>query len=176
VRFVRTLFPVVVVAVLAGCGEDEPRTLREWTPADHQQPQQPQEGRAAPPGGAAPGGGEPVQASEEQVRQAAAQLFQATCSGCHGARGAGDGASAPVAAMPNMTTTEWQASKADADIARAIRMGQGLMPAYGNQLNERGIAALVAHIRRLGPGGEDPPGADAMEPGEAPAPEPAPEG
>jgi len=51
--------------------------------------------------------------------------------------------------MPDFTAAAYQDAKTDADLSRAIRMGAGLMPAFGDQLNERGIAALVGHIRRL---------------------------
>lgn len=146
-RFVRALVAFWVIAVCAGC-EEEPHNLREWTAEDHLQPPQPDPSRA-PAGGQ--GGGQPVQATEAQIAAAAASLFEASCASCHGVSGSGDGPQAPVAEMPNLATAEWHAANTDADIARAIRMGQGAMPAFGNQLNERGIAALVAHVRTLNP-------------------------
>jgi mono/diheme cytochrome c family protein len=149
VRFARTLVALSAILACAACGEDA-RNLREWTAADHQQPQQPDPSRT--PGGQVPQQeAAAVEASPEQIQRAAASLFEASCARCHGAAGAGDGAAAPVADMPDMTSEAWHAANTDADIARAIRMGQGLMPAFGGQLNERGIEALVGHIRRMRP-------------------------
>lgn len=165
-RFVRTPIALAVIMLCSACGDDAPGNLREWTADDHLHPQQ------ADPSRVPPDQPQSAQASPQQIAQAAQQLFQVSCGGCHGAGGAGDGDAAPVQDMPNFTSAEWQESKGDADIARAIRMGQGLMPAYGSQLNDRGIAALVAHIRRLGPGGAAPEGAapeGAAPEGAAPA-------
>lgn len=166
-RFVRTLIALAAILSCPACDDDAPRNLREWTADDHLHPQQADPSRTPPdPQGQA------VEASPQQIAAAAEQLFQVTCGPCHGAQGAGDGAQAPIPEMPNFTTAQWQESKADADIARAIRMGQGLMPAYGGQLNDRGIAALVGHVRRLGPGGAAP----GSETPDVEAPEPAGEG
>ncbi len=155
-RFVWTLVFAATMLSGAACGDDRPRNVREWTAEDHLQPTQPDPARQGQSTGT-PNEGAP-EATPDQIREAAAGLFRATCGGCHGAGGAGDGAEAPVPNMPDFTSGAWQAAASDADIARAIRMGQGLMPAYGSQLNERGIAALVAHIRRLGPEGGAPEG------------------
>jgi mono/diheme cytochrome c family protein len=145
VRPGRTLiaFGLIVGALssAAGCQEARSRELTEWTPADHPQPAVPDPTR------------EPAveDASPETISRAAAALWVSSCAGCHGVEGHGDGPELPGGAHPrDLATAEFQGSVTDPDIARAIRMGRGMMPAFGSQLNERGIAALVGHVRTLG--------------------------
>lgn len=153
------VLPVLGIAlglpVLAGC-DDAPRDLREWEASDHVQPSQPDPERTAAEPSAPP--------DPETVRRAVTALWLERCASCHGAEGRGDGAQAP-AQIADFTSAEWQASRADADLARAIRMGQGLMPAFGSLINDRGIAVLVDHVRGFGPAdsGDDASAADAVE-------------
>jgi mono/diheme cytochrome c family protein len=139
-------FRPVVLALAAlllvgGCVE-QASDRREWRPDDHQQPQQADPERPA-------GSDEPP--SPEVVARAASALFRTRCAGCHGADGRGGGPEAPSGAdIPDLTTAEYQEGHSDAEIARAIRMGRGMMPAFGSQINQRGIAALVGHVRTLG--------------------------
>lgn len=119
--------------------------LREWTPEDHQVPR-----------GATEGQGEAVDTSTEdpgtaEIRAAAA-LYSALCSECHGSTGAGDGAGRPpMAQMPDFTSAELQTSRTDAELAQVIVAGRGgFMPGFGERLRDEGVAALVRHIRRLG--------------------------
>ncbi|MCB9595218.1 MAG: cytochrome c [Sandaracinaceae bacterium] len=119
--------------------------MREWRATDHAQPSA---GQPAPD--AEEPAGEP---SPEVLARAAAALWDVRCASCHGSTGDGAGAEAPTAEMPDFRTAAFQDGRTDADLSRAIRMGQGLMPAFGGQLNERGIDALVGHIRSLRPEG-----------------------
>jgi mono/diheme cytochrome c family protein len=48
-----------------------------------------------------------------------------------------------------MTTPEFQAQRTDAQLAQVIREGRGLMPPFGKQVNDQGIEALVAKVRRM---------------------------
>ncbi|MGE0788981.1 MAG: cytochrome c [Sandaracinaceae bacterium] len=146
-RLTSTPFWLAALALLSSACDEGPRNVREWTAEDHLQEAQADPSRVP--------AGQAVEASPEEIRAAAASLFAASCARCHGANGAGDGPDAPVAEMPSFASAEWQAARSDTDLARAIRMGQGLMPAFGSQLNDRGITALVQHVRRLG--GEDAP-------------------
>lgn len=125
----------VMALSFVGCGRE--REAREWRPDDHQPPSA--EAEAAQAGGA-----EPV-----TVERAAAALFAASCAGCHGVDGRGGGDSAPPGAvMPDLSAAAVQ-DRSDQDMATVIREGRGMMPGFGSQLNERGIAALVAHVRTL---------------------------
>lgn len=137
-----TLLALASLALASGCDGQPPRgDVREWRPSDHQQPAEPDPARTPAEPGAEP--------TPEMVARAAAALFDARCASCHGTSGRGDGPEAPTATMPDLTRPEYHEARSDADVARAIRMGQGLMPAFGGQLNERGIGALVGHVRSL---------------------------
>jgi cbb3-type cytochrome c oxidase subunit III len=74
-----------------------------------------------------------------------AALFKQKCSMCHGADGKGFAA----LKTPDFTDPKWQASKTDQEIASTIKNGkQGtMMQAFGNQLKDDDIDALVKQIR-----------------------------
>jgi mono/diheme cytochrome c family protein len=116
--------------------------MREWTPADHGQPQMPDSDR------------EPLaqaEPTEDAATRAARALWNATCSGCHGRDGRGHGeARPPGAQLPDFTTSAWQSSRTDAQISQAIRDGRGMMPGFGKQVNDQGIAVLLGYVRNLG--------------------------
>ena len=128
-----TLLALTLVSMaFAGCGDDEPTApRREWRPSDHTHVSAPPPADSSPQPASAP-------PTEAMIARAAATLFGSRCVSCHGASGAGDGAAAPTASMPDLRTDAYQEGHTDADIARAIRMGQGLMPAFGGQLNDTG--------------------------------------
>ena len=77
-----------------------------------------------------------------------ARLFQRQCATCHGARGAGNGPSAPMSGAANLAYPEYQRTTTDAEIALVIREGRGLMPPWGH-LNDAQVDALVAFVRTL---------------------------
>ncbi len=136
---------------MSACEEDERRgPVREWRASDHAQPATPDPARVAADAPVAPTAiAPPDEPSPEMVARAAAALFESRCASCHGVTGRGDGPEAPSASMPDLSNGAFQDGRTDADFARAIRMGQGLMPQYGGTLNERGITALVGHVRTL---------------------------
>lgn len=76
-----------------------------------------------------------------------AALFKQKCSMCHGADGKGFAA----LKTPDFTDPKWQASKSDKEIASIIKNGkQGtMMQAFGSQLKDDEIDALVKQIRSL---------------------------
>jgi cytochrome c oxidase cbb3-type subunit 3 len=76
-----------------------------------------------------------------------AALFKTKCSMCHGADGRGFAA----LKTPDFTDPKWQASKTDKEIASTIKNGkQGtMMQAFGSQLKDDEIDALVKEIRSL---------------------------
>ena len=139
------------VLALGACGEPPSTNLEEWTPADHQQ-----EDVADDVRGAAPDGVEADPATTE-IR-AAASLFGAMCASCHGPGGRGDGPGRPpIAEIPNFTDAAFQASRTDEQLTVAVSEGRGgFMPGFGDRLSPEGIAALVRHVRRLGPVAEAP--------------------
>lgn len=134
-----TLSVALAIGVLATGGCDDGNThggVREWRATDHQVPAQPAPDSSAQAALAPP---------PELVAQQAAALYSDRCASCHGADGVGVEPGAP-----DLSSAEYQASREDAEIAQAIRVGGGSMPAFGQHFNERGIAALVGHVRRLG--------------------------
>ena len=148
----------MVALSLGACGDPPP--TREWTPADHGQPVAPPTDRL----GNAPG--EPPPDATDNVARAARALWTASCAGCHGADGRGQGAARPPGAqVPDFTLDAWQSSRTDVQLRQTIHDGRGMMPAFGKQLNENGIGALIAHIRgfRAEPAPAD--GSGAVAPG-----------
>ena len=124
-----------IVALAAAC-DRAPEATREWTPQDHDQPEQ-QQGQPAPQGSGAP--------TTAQVL--ADTAWSQTCSACHGASGHGDGPNGALVKAPDLTDAAWQAKVSDQDIAERIRKGKGLMPP--NDLPDSTINALVARIRAM---------------------------
>lgn len=147
---------VIPILLLLSACRPASHATREWTPEDHGHPPEPPPEQGAP---AAP--------EEGGQERAARALWNVSCASCHGMRGRGDGRQPPPGAqMPDFSTAAFQGARTDAQLATSIREGQGLMPAFGKQLNADGIAALVAIVRSFGPA--------APQPDEAPPPAPAP--
>jgi len=120
--------------------------MRTWTPQDHGHAPQVGDTRAAPTAGLKTGS--PTQ--DPKIR-ASAVLWQMRCSSCHGPAGAGNGMGKPPGVqIPSFQSASWQKSQSDKQLVAVITQGKGLMPAFGKQLKQPDIEALVAHIRRLG--------------------------
>jgi mono/diheme cytochrome c family protein len=128
-----------------------------------------EDGRTAPP---EDGEEEPEPLGPAGEIRAAAALWRVTCAGCHGVEGHGGGPQLPpMARTVDFVDAEFQAGRTDEQLATVIAQGRGFMPGFGEQINPRGIAALVAHIRRFAPAPEAPPPANPpppLEPGTAP--------
>lgn len=139
-RFSLSISVCVLLAV--ACSEAPAAgDLRQWRPEDHGQPEEVDPARVP---------AEAPAAQPADPARAALALWKVACAGCHGVDGRGAGASLPPgASVPNFADAAWQAERTDAAIAEVIRGGRNLMPAFGAQITEDGIAALVAHIRSL---------------------------
>jgi len=85
-----------------------------------------------------------------------ARTFARTCAGCHGADGRG--APRPGFATPprDLTRPEFQAQKTDEQLRHSIRVGKGLMPAFGGLMGDEEIANVIAFVRTLVPPGSLP--------------------
>ena len=85
------------------------------------------------------------------------QLYQAYCVQCHGINGDGKGInSAQMTVMPrNHSDQAEMSARTDAELFKVIQQGgpsvnkSVLMPAWGGNLNDDQINALVAHLRTL---------------------------
>lgn len=136
------LLSAVVVLLLGGCDEGEPK--RVWKPSDHGQPPGSQVDPSRVPTGRSTGN---ERVDPEDVRaRAAAALWRVSCARCHGPAGRGDGPEAP-ADTPDLTDPAWQEAKTDEDLAKVIRVGRGEMPPFGDQVSPAGLDALVTYVR-----------------------------
>ena len=92
--------------------------------------------------------------SEPQTDHAALtraeEIFQAQCASCHGENGLGD----RMQGAPNLADGEWLYGGDIVSIRNQITHGRnGLMPNWGERLDEATIAALAVYVHALG-GGE----------------------
>jgi caa(3)-type oxidase subunit IV len=125
-------------------------------PGAHHEGAAPEE--AAPETAAAPGPETaPAAAAPEAPKFDAAGAFATSCSPCHGAGGAGDGAAA-AALNPkpaNFTDPAFWSSRGDAEVFKAIREGgaavgrSASMPPWGTMLDSTKTAAMVAYLHTL---------------------------
>lgn len=137
-----TLFvSALVCGAMFGC-EQRVTPTREWQPTDHGQPTQADPDRT-PPSATAP--------EEGGTERAADALYNVSCAGCHGRDGKGQGPQRPPGApLPNFTDPQFQAQRTDVQLLQVLREGRGLMPPFGKQLNDQGLDALIAKVRRFG--------------------------
>ena len=136
------VFGFSLLSLAAGCG-DRRGELREWQASDHQPPPE-----VIPEGQ----GEAQEQTAEANEAQAAQAMWGMRCATCHGPTGRGDGAGRPPGiALPDMTSAAFHDARSDAQLSEVIQKGRGLMPAFGQELSEAGVAALVRHVRGLKP-------------------------
>jgi cytochrome c oxidase cbb3-type subunit 3 len=132
---------LILVGFLAQSGCDSSRgDVREWTPADHDQPSSSQ--AQAPQVSARPD-------APETDATLIDLAWQKNCVQCHGARGRGDGPQGPMVRAPDLTRAEWQERVSDQEIAEVIRKGRNKMPAF--DLSPPIIDGLVKRIRGARP-------------------------
>lgn len=82
--------------------------------------------------------------------RAAQALWDSRCATCHGAEGRGNGpGKPPVAQVPDLTAPAYATKHSDAELHAIIKQGRGMMPAFGAELTDLGIDAMVAHVRTL---------------------------
>lgn len=89
------------------------------------------------------------QADQEALTRAA-PVFESQCAICHGADGTGDRSQG----APNLTDAAWLYGSSRDEIRTQIWSGRnGVMPAWGERLDEATIASLAVYVHALG-GGE----------------------
>ena len=81
------------------------------------------------------------------VAREGAAIFKAICVMCHRA----DGKASSYPKTPNFTDPKWQSSTTDKEMREVIKNGkrQTAMPAFGGQLKDEQISAVIAYIRSL---------------------------
>ena len=90
----------------------------------------------------------PVPADAESLARGE-EVFQRACAVCHGVAGAGDGTvvAAGMLAMP--LTSDQARAHSDGYLYSIIRVGRGLMPAYGHQITHFDRWDVVNYVRQL---------------------------
>lgn len=143
-------FVALISAVfLASACDSQPDDMREWTPADHDQPSNP----------AAQGQVSPRSGSNEM--ELVGLAWVKNCTPCHGMRGRGDGPQAQMLQVPDLTRDETQKKSAE-ELAAIITNGKNKMPAFGPTLPPNVIAGLTKIVlAKFTPPGSSPPPAPA---------------
>ena len=77
-----------------------------------------------------------------------AALFKSKCVACHGADGSGQTSMGKALKLRDLRSDEVQ-KQTDLELTKIISGGKGKMPAYGKQLSNDDVQALIAHIRTL---------------------------
>jgi len=86
-----------------------------------------------------------------QQQPAGKASYDKLCLACHGATGAGDGpAAAALPTKPKDLADSTVAAMTDEDMVKLLSEGKPPMPAFGKQLSESQVMALVAYVRELG--------------------------
>jgi mono/diheme cytochrome c family protein len=79
-----------------------------------------------------------------------AAIYKSKCQVCHAANGSGDTPAGKSMHVKDLRSDEVQ-KQTDIELTKTIAGGKGKMPAYGKQLSNDDISALIAHIRTLKP-------------------------
>lgn len=77
-----------------------------------------------------------------------AAIYKAKCALCHGADGSGNTPPGKSLKVRDLRSAEVQ-QQTDGELANIINAGKGNMPAYGKQLSEADVDALIGFIRTL---------------------------
>ena len=81
------------------------------------------------------------------------RTWKAKCASCHGADGKGKTETGEKAGIADYTSADWQKSKTDADIKKAITDGvkgkKAEMDGYKDKLSAEEIDKLDAYVRAL---------------------------
>jgi mono/diheme cytochrome c family protein len=83
------------------------------------------------------------------VRQRGEVAFQRWCSPCHGHEGLGDGLVGRKFPRPPSLTADHARGLPDGRIFHIISFGQGVMPAYGQQVVQRDRWMIERYLRQL---------------------------
>ena len=76
-------------------------------------------------------------------------VYEAKCTRCHGADGAGRTRMGEIVEPPDMSDPAWQRRHGSARMVASVTNGLGQMPAFRKKLTRQEIAAAVAYVRTL---------------------------
>lgn len=103
---------------------------------------------AAAVSGASEAAGTPRGQGQSQVARGRA-VYEARCTRCHGADGAGNTRMADIVEPPDMSNADWQRKRSNARMIASVTNGLGQMPAFKKKLSRQEIAAAIAYVRTL---------------------------
>ncbi len=162
---VRYIIPALLMAVLAGCGNDNGQIgdFRYRSDMYEQPSYRKHEDPLPPVAGSVPVGGielplrdsltaarliNPVSRTKSNA-DSARFLYETYCSPCHGLGAKGDGLVAPKFQVPPDLTTRQYLRATDGYLYYAIRHGRLIMPSYSEALKARERWLVVNHLRAL---------------------------
>jgi mono/diheme cytochrome c family protein len=95
--------------------------------------------------------------AEAQEDKKTARTWKAKCGSCHGTDGAGDTTKGKAMKVPDMTSAKWQASKTDAEIAKAINETAAVevdgkkdeVHGFKDEMDAAQVDAMVKFIRGM---------------------------
>jgi hypothetical protein len=92
--------------------------------------------------------------SPDEEKRLVAGLYNRYCIRCHGVDGRGVW---DIPGIPNFADVRWQASRADAQLARIVLEGRGaVMPPFRGALSLEEAWAMARYLRTFMPGTEMP--------------------
>lgn len=127
-RTIALALPLLLAAACSNSG------LREWRPEDHDSGVTSSSALSSTP-------------TNDDPHASARAVFVAQCASCHGSAGRGDGPMAAMFRPADLSSSELQSARSDAELAAAITSGRGRMPAFGQNLRPEAVGALVRLIR-----------------------------
>jgi mono/diheme cytochrome c family protein len=96
--------------------------------------------------------GSPVTHHEPINKRTALQLYRKYCIECHGQDGRAQIKKGKFSHARNLADAQWQDEVSDERIFNSIVNGRnirGNMPAFGKQISDQEVEALVAYVRHL---------------------------
>ncbi len=90
----------------------------------------------------------PIPADAESLARGE-QLYARTCTPCHGDAGAGNGLVTQAGMLSQSLLVEPVLSRTDGYLYGMVRVGRGLMPAYGHQITHYDRWHVVNYVRSL---------------------------
>jgi len=137
----RAILPFLWLTAL-GCNSRS-GDVREWRASDHDRNDNPGSGQAAKQVDPKASAGPAIPGLEDVTIVAWGQ----NCTPCHGELGRGDGPRGPMLKATDLSNPAWQAAVTDQQIAAAIKLGRGAMPAFN--LPDNTIVNLVRLVRMM---------------------------
>jgi mono/diheme cytochrome c family protein len=99
--------------------------------------------------------GDESRSADADPPTATRRFYQQHCANCHGADGRGARLRIVFPAIPDFTSSEWQAVHTKAQQEKIILQGKGAMPAYKGDLDGLTADEIIRYLRTFAP--QEPP-------------------